>query len=135
VDFNLAVKAFIVKDDKLLIIKRSETDPHKPGIWELPGGRLAPAEDPREGLAREVKEEVGIDIEAKEPVSVEHFTRDDGQKITMLVFNARPFSEKVRLGNEHSQYEWVPLDKSKTKLSSWWHSNVDEYIKLKDVLS
>jgi len=38
--YHPAVKAFIVDDNLLFIIKRSDKDVHKPGIWEIPGGRL-----------------------------------------------------------------------------------------------
>ncbi len=33
----LAVKAFIVNDGKVLIVKRALDEAHKPGIWEIPG--------------------------------------------------------------------------------------------------
>jgi 8-oxo-dGTP pyrophosphatase MutT (NUDIX family) len=57
---GIAVKAFIVQDNRLFVIKRSPIDPHKPGAWELPGGTLSAGEDPYKGLRREVQEEAGI---------------------------------------------------------------------------
>ena len=59
---------------------------HKPGAWEIPGGRLEIGEDPHLGLKREVKEETQLDIKVLQPLSVNYFTRDDGQIITGIVF-------------------------------------------------
>ena len=44
-NFSNAAKAFIVKDSKLLLIKRRPNDPHGPGKWDIPGGRLQPVVD------------------------------------------------------------------------------------------
>ena len=56
-NFSLAVKAFIVHKNKLLIVKRAKNDVHMPSIWELPGGRLNPGEDPSVTAKREFFEE------------------------------------------------------------------------------
>ena len=85
-DFRIAVKAFIVQDDKLLLIQRPNKAVHKPGIWDIPGGRLEPGESPYLGLKREAKEEIDSEIEILIPLDVHHFVRDDGQQITMLIF-------------------------------------------------
>ena len=92
-DFAVAVKALIEnKDGKTLLIKRSELNSHKPFIWEISGGRLEKGENPFEGLKREVKEKTNLSIEIKHPVRIHHFIREDGQKITMIVFFAKALS-------------------------------------------
>ena len=114
---SLAVKSFIINNKgELLIIKRDSNDIHCAGDWEIPGGRLDPGEDPFEGLKRETKEETGLDIEIKHPIRIHHFTREDGQKITLISFFCRPLSNSVKLSKEHTHHEWCNLDEAQTKL-------------------
>ena len=127
---NLAVKAFIVKDNKLLILKRSPNDVQKPSVWEIPGGRLEVDEDPKTGLIREVKEETNIDIEIFQPINVNHFTRDDGIIITMIIFLCKPLSEEVKISYEHSDFKWINIENSKEKLTKFFHEEIDIYNEL-----
>ena len=115
-NFRLAVKALIVQNGKVLLIKRSSHDSHKPGVWEFPGGRLEPGEDPLKGLIREVKEEVGLNISVLNPLTVASFTRDDGQKISMITFLCTPKTEKIKLGEEHTDAEWLGLKKAYSQI-------------------
>ena len=110
VDFRVAVKSFIVdENNNLLVLKREPKDVHLPGIWEIPGGRLSHGENPFDGLKREVKEETGLDIEITNPLSVRHFTRQDGQVINMIVFLCRPLSGNLSLSEEHTDHKWLDL--------------------------
>ncbi|MGB9883401.1 MAG: NUDIX hydrolase [Microgenomates group bacterium] len=60
----LAVAAFIVKDNKLLIVKKSLNEKVDPGLWVVPGGKIEKAEAIVDGLKREVKEEVNLEIDS-----------------------------------------------------------------------
>ncbi|MBW2977771.1 NUDIX domain-containing protein [Candidatus Woesearchaeota archaeon] len=124
--FGIAVKSFIIDEEgKLLLIKRRDDNVHSPGAWEIPGGRLDLGEDPFEGLKRETKEETGLEIEILNPLAVKHFTRDDGQKITMITFLCRPVSKSVNLSEEHIEYIWSDLEESLVKLHPAFHKEVD----------
>jgi len=59
---QFAQKAVVAKDDKILLVRKSEEDPNYPGRWELPGGRLKGAEDVDAHLVREVLEETGLTV-------------------------------------------------------------------------
>ena len=122
----LAVKSFIVNDrNELLLIKREDNDVHCPGAWELPGGRLELGEDPFEALKRETKEETNIDIEILNPLKVHHFTRDDGQDITMISFLCRPKSHSVALSKEHTEYRWLEVDRAISEIHKGFKEDVE----------
>ncbi|GAA5041447.1 8-oxo-dGTP pyrophosphatase MutT (NUDIX family) [Thermocatellispora tengchongensis] len=67
---QFAQKAVIEWEGKLLLVKKSQDDPHQPGKWELPGGRLLQNESPDEALVREVREEVGLEVDPGRPLAV-----------------------------------------------------------------
>ena len=55
----IVVAAVIERADRrILIAQRRRTDP-SPLKWEFPGGKLEPDEKPEDGLARELREELG----------------------------------------------------------------------------
>ncbi|MBN1941626.1 MAG: NUDIX domain-containing protein [Candidatus Diapherotrites archaeon] len=123
-NFALSVKAFIVKDNKLLVVKRRDNDPHKPGVWEIPGGRLALGENPFDGLQREIREEVGLRIEIMNPLRVQHFTREDSQEITMIKFLCKPVTEETRLSKEHTCLKWVSMEEALLLLPDFFHDEI-----------
>lgn len=127
---RLAVKACLVKDGQLLLIQRRPNDVHKPGTWDIPGGRLDWGEDPYKGLKRETREEVALEIDIQLPVDVHHFIRDDGQCITMLIFLCTPQSTQVRLSEEHTAHEWVPLTAPSDQFPEWLQPVVERLNKV-----
>ncbi len=124
-DFRVAAKSFIVKDNKVLIVKRSDYSIQKPNTWEFPGGRLEIGEDPMLGVQRETKEETGLDIEVLHPINIRHFKRADNQTVTLIVFLCKPLHTNVKLSKEHTAYEWVALENAKDKLADFFHKEID----------
>ncbi|MEX0652003.1 MAG: NUDIX domain-containing protein [Candidatus Paceibacterota bacterium] len=124
---EVPITAIIVKDGKYLLIRRVKTKKKFPGMWTVPGGRLEPADyqdSPKDTehhwynivektLKREVREEVGLEIE-----DIEYLT-----SITMMVgeypslilsFIARYKSGEVLLQEEElDKAEWVTLEEAK----------------------
>jgi A/G-specific adenine glycosylase len=67
-----AVIAVIRKEDRYLIQKRPETG-LLAGLWEFPGGKIEPGEEPEQALGREVREELGVELTGiRFLTSVEH---------------------------------------------------------------
>nr|WP_093192174.1 Nudix family hydrolase [Thiocapsa sp. KS1] len=52
---------------RVLVTKRPD-HVHQGGLWEFPGGKLEPGESPEQGLARELAEELGIEVHDSRPL-------------------------------------------------------------------
>jgi 8-oxo-dGTP diphosphatase len=59
----VAAVALIDSEGRVLLARRPEGKPLA-GLWEFPGGKVAPGETPEEALIRELHEELGIDVSA-----------------------------------------------------------------------
>ncbi len=57
----VAACALIDTDGRILLARRPEGKAMA-GLWEFPGGKLAPGETPEAALIRELREELGIDV-------------------------------------------------------------------------
>lgn len=57
---NITLTGILKDNDLLLIVKRNEKDELYPGAWEFPGGHIENKETIKEGLKRELAEEIGF---------------------------------------------------------------------------
>jgi 8-oxo-dGTP diphosphatase len=62
--------ALIDSENRVLLAQRPPGKPLE-GLWEFPGGKIEPGESPEQTLVREMMEELGIKVKAKDlaPVS------------------------------------------------------------------
>ena len=131
-DYRLSVKAFILdENENLLIIKRSGNVDHNPDVWELPGGKIMPGDDPFKALTIETRCETDLKINIMYPLSVRHFQRDNGEIITMLVFVCNPVNKTIKLSERHSEYKWVSIEESEKLLSQFFKYEVIMYNNMK----
>ena len=76
----VGVGAVIVQDGKVLLVKRR----YEPlaGQWSLPGGTLELGETLAEGVAREMREETGLEVEVGPVIEVfDRIMTDDARRI------------------------------------------------------
>ena len=127
---SIAVKGFVVNDGKLLLIKRRSNDVHCAEKWEIPGGRLDKGEDPYLGAKREIFEETGLNATVLVPMSVNYYTREDGQTITAIVFACRTNEDAVTLSEEHTEFRWLPITDAKDLIFEPMKKEIDRYEEL-----
>lgn len=112
----VGVGAVIAHDDRVVLIKRK----YEPlaGQWSLPGGTLELGESLEAGVAREIREETGLDVEVG-PV-VEVFDRilldADGRvqyHFVLVDYLCRPIGGQLQAGSDVDDAVWVaPSDLS-----------------------
>jgi A/G-specific adenine glycosylase len=61
--------AILTRGDEILIARRPSTG-LLGGMWEFPGGKLEEGETLQEALRREIREELGVDIQVGEPAGI-----------------------------------------------------------------
>lgn len=58
---RIVVAGALIVDGELLVAQRNRP-PELAGLWELPGGKVAPGESDADALIRELREELGVDV-------------------------------------------------------------------------
>lgn len=98
--------AIIIKNGKVLIAQRAATD-RLALKWEFPGGKIEADETPEICLAREIKEELGLDIEVGRLVMTTVFRYETGA-IELMAFFSVIRGGTIKL-NVHADARWVFL--------------------------
>ncbi|WP_313770641.1 NUDIX domain-containing protein [Bacillus sp. S/N-304-OC-R1] len=112
----VGVKAVIVNEEKALIVKRSNNAQIDGGSWEPVGGKLEFGEDLHSALLREVKEEVGLDIEIQKILYASTFKTGPARQVVILTYLCRSKNRDVVLSEEHNDYKWSTKEELKQLL-------------------
>lgn len=107
--FQVALEAVIEKDGQILLTRRSFDRDHAPGEWETLTTRVESAKTFEQALKREVKEEVGLEVEIVRPFHTFHFYRGPAKIEHLGVsFWCRYQGGQVALNpREQISYQWV----------------------------
>ncbi len=99
-----AVIAIIEKDRKYFIQKRPSNG-LLADLWEFPGGKVKKGETNEQALARELKEELGIELRSTQPMmDVQHFYTQF--RVHLNVWHCQPKSYP----QEDKIHKWVSLN-------------------------
>jgi|GEM_PF-1338605 len=102
-----AVGGVIMSDDHVLLVKRAF--PPKEGQWSLPAGFMEFGERQLDALAREVREEVGLEIFSATLLSVEDASDDPRTHALLIAFLVDEWQGEPRPGDDASAVEWWPI--------------------------
>ena len=114
---QVVVAGALITGGALLVAQRRRP-PELAGLWELPGGKVAPGETESQALARELREELGVEVDVGERLG------DDvssgavllrAYQVTLTGGELHPHDHTalrwVR-GAELDELPWVPADRA-----------------------
>lgn len=101
--------AILRTDDRVLMCHRSPTRRWMPNVWDFPGGHIEATETPPQALARELHEELGIDIDPpdRDPDAVLEFD-EASVRLAVWILDATGPVEN-RCPDEHDELRWTTL--------------------------
>ena len=103
----LVTCAIIEHDKKVLCVQRSEKM-NLPLKWEFPGGKIEEGEDLENCLKREIKEELGLEIEIIERLYSNKHKYPDQELIELIPFRCSLQTSEIEL-KEHLKIEWATI--------------------------
>jgi mutator protein MutT len=120
-DRILVVAAVVERDGRILICQRRRGDRFEL-LWEFPGGKIQTGETPRNALARELREELGVPAQVGEEIyRTRHQYSQFSRELELIfhsatlgpgplenrVFEQVAWAERGRL----REYEFLPADR------------------------
>lgn len=97
----------ILNEHQEVLLALRPAHKHQGGLWEFPGGKVEAGEQVEAALARELMEELGVQVLACEPLLLsEH---DYGDKQVCLDVWLVSAHAGTAVGREGQQLAWVPL--------------------------
>lgn len=108
--FKVGIFAIIFDlQKKVLLCHRRDHD-----LWNLPGGGLEKGESPWEGVIREVKEEVGLEVEVARLQGV--YSKPQADEI-VLSFICNKIGGKINLTDEADEIRYFKIEDIPTNTS------------------
>ena len=99
--FRVAVNAVIERDGLVLLARRRDI-----GWWNLPGGGVEPGESVTEGLQREMREEIGVEVEVMRLAGV--YSKPQKSEVVLVFLCRLPADQEQTLHttDEVSELGW-----------------------------
>jgi 8-oxo-dGTP pyrophosphatase MutT (NUDIX family) len=101
--FPVSVKGVVIRDGSVILL-RNERDE-----WELPGGKLELSESPEQCLAREMEEELQLEISPETVLDSWVYAIAPGVSVLVLSYGCKETSRhEPVLSDEHKELRWFP---------------------------
>ncbi len=110
---QIGVKVIIKNSQGLyLLVQRTDTlSNDQQNAWDIPGGRIEPTEDLATALAREVREEINVELTGapKLLAAQDIFVLVKNLHVVRLTYLVQMDIDDVTLSSEHQAHTWVHL--------------------------
>ncbi len=75
-------------------------------MWEFPGGKVEPGESPQQALVREIREELGVEIDVGDGLG----TWPIDEQLELNLFLAEIIDGELTPGETHDAVRWLALE-------------------------
>ena len=97
----------VIRRNNLILIAKRPDDIHQGGLWEFPGGKIQLGESDTDALARELREELGIEVDSAYSQHLFPIPWDYGdKKVVLEIYLVEDFSNDPE-GREGQPIKWV----------------------------
>lgn len=125
--------ALIINDkNETLLVKRALKSNNEAGFWSKPGGTVEFGEIVEDAIKREIKEELGIEIELIRPLAfTNHLIPSENQHWVAFNYLARIVKGKPKSlePDKIEEVMWFKFDALPENLTQTTREPVDEYLK------
>ncbi len=136
------VAKVVVLDEQrsVLLLRRSASDPRRPGQWDFPGGNAEAGESYVAACAREAEEEAGLEILSEQLQIFRAESRViDGNGTPMNIvwlfyFVQLPNQPEITLSFEHDEFNCMSLDEAINNLNYDIHIETLKYLRDNNLL-
>ena len=123
---TVVVAAAIQRDGRYLVARRTRPA-DVAGRWEFPGGKVEPGESEERALAREIREELGVEIAINERVPGEWPLHGD---LVLRLYRATLASGEPMPLEQHDEIRWVTI--AEFDSVDWLPSDIDAVRSLRE---
>jgi 8-oxo-dGTP diphosphatase len=102
----LVVAAALIDADGCVLVARRPPGKQHAGLWEFPGGKVEPGEMPQAALVRELREELGIDVDPALLVPVAFSESPGDRHLVLLLYRCRSWHGHA-LAIDAAEIRWV----------------------------
>jgi 8-oxo-dGTP diphosphatase len=103
---HVAVAVIVNKNNEVCISLRHK-NAHQGGLWEFPGGKVEQGENIKQALAREIREELDLEIKQSRPlITINHVYHD--KAVCLHVCKVILYQGEAT-GLEGQQVKWLPV--------------------------
>jgi 8-oxo-dGTP pyrophosphatase MutT (NUDIX family) len=108
--FVVAACVVIVREGRMLAMRRAAHRDAGAGLWEAVSGRVDDGEQPEQAAVREVREESGLAVELDPRPVTAYRARRGAEPMVVIVYRARWTSGEVVRSDEHDDHAWLTPD-------------------------